>query len=117
MLTKTINDAGKMSAGFASASDNGRPDCWARRYKTLRGYGARALAACRIRLSASHLERKMELVETLNLGGKRQLMLVQCDGQRYLVGLGSDSVQSIVLAVTESCTRMDLQQPASGQPA
>jgi len=37
----------------------------------------------------------MELVEMLQLGGRRQLMLVVCDGQRYLVGAGGDSVQSI----------------------
>jgi len=40
-------------------------------------------------------KRRMELVEMLQLGGKRQLMLVVCDGQRYLVGAGGDSVQSI----------------------
>jgi flagellar biogenesis protein FliO len=39
--------------------------------------------------------RTMELVETLNLGGKRQLMLVVCDGKRYLIGAGGDSVTSI----------------------
>jgi hypothetical protein len=27
----------------------------------------------------------MELVETLNLGSKRQLLLIVCDGQRILV--------------------------------
>jgi hypothetical protein len=40
-------------------------------------------------------QRRMELVETLQLGGKRQLMLVECDGQRYLVGAGGDAVNSI----------------------
>jgi flagellar biogenesis protein FliO len=40
-------------------------------------------------------QRRMELVETLQLGGKRQLMLVVCDGQRYLVGAGGDAVNSI----------------------
>ena len=40
-------------------------------------------------------ERRMELIETLQLGGKRQLLLVSCDGQRYLVGAGGDSVHSI----------------------
>jgi hypothetical protein len=39
--------------------------------------------------------RRMNLLETLQLGGKRQLMLVLCDGQKYLVGAGSDSVHSI----------------------
>jgi flagellar biogenesis protein FliO len=40
--------------------------------------------------------RRTELIETLNIGGKRQLMLVLCDGQRFLVGAGSDSIHSIV---------------------
>ena len=31
-------------------------------------------------------EHRMELLETLQLGGRRQLMLVVCDGQRFLVG-------------------------------
>ena len=45
------------------------------------------------RLTAS---RQLRLVETLPLGGKRQVMLVMCDGERFLVGGGSDSVQTIV---------------------
>jgi flagellar biogenesis protein FliO len=40
-------------------------------------------------------DKRMELIETLQLGGKRQLMLVKCDGMEYLVGAGGDSVHSI----------------------
>jgi hypothetical protein len=40
-------------------------------------------------------ERRLQLVETLQLGGKRQLMLVLCDGQLVLVGAGGDSIHSI----------------------
>jgi Flagellar biosynthesis protein, FliO len=40
--------------------------------------------------------RRMELVEALPLGGRRQLMLVVCDGQSFLIGAGSDGVHSIV---------------------
>jgi flagellar biogenesis protein FliO len=47
------------------------------------------------RIGKPRSKRRMELVEMLQLGGKRQLMLVVCDGQRYLVGAGGDSVQSI----------------------
>jgi flagellar biogenesis protein FliO len=47
------------------------------------------------RMQTSRTQRRMELVETLNLGGKRQLMLVVCEGKRYLVGAGGDSVHSI----------------------
>jgi hypothetical protein len=47
----------------------------------------------------------MELVEVLSLGGRRQLMLVVCDGRRFLVGAGGDSVQSV--------TAMSMGIPAS----
>lgn len=53
-------------------------------------------------------ERRMELVETLQLGGKRQLMLVVCEGQRYLVGAGGDSVHSI--------TEVGQRRPSSLRP-
>ncbi|QNI35275.1 flagellar biosynthetic protein FliO [Edaphobacter albus] len=45
---------------------------------------------------------QMELIETLPLGGKRELMLVQCAGKRFVVGSGSDSIDSIVLLDSES---------------
>lgn len=38
---------------------------------------------------------QMQLIETLSLGGKRQVMLVACEGERYLVGCGADTVTSI----------------------
>ena len=41
--------------------------------------------------------RRMRVVESLALGGRRQLMLVVCDGQEYLVGTGPESVETIVL--------------------
>jgi hypothetical protein len=43
------------------------------------------------------LQRKqLRLVETLSLGGKRQLMLVTCAGESFLVGGGMESVETIV---------------------
>jgi hypothetical protein len=39
-------------------------------------------------MKVSRAPRRMQLVETLNLGGSRQLLLVMCDGQKYLVGAG-----------------------------
>jgi flagellar biogenesis protein FliO len=60
----------------------------------LAGWVLRLLGVWRSqRLTAS---RQLRLVETLPLGGKRQVMLVMCDGERFLVGGGSDSVQTIV---------------------
>ncbi len=44
---------------------------------------------------ATRVEQHMELVETLSLGGKRQVLLIECEGERYLVGCGQDSVTTI----------------------
>lgn len=46
-------------------------------------------------MGKSRGKRRMKLIETLALGGKRQLMLVECEGRRILVGAGGDSVHSI----------------------
>src|SRR5882757_8167350 len=40
--------------------------------------------------------KQLRLVETLSLGGKRQLMLVTCGGESFLVGGGMESVEAIV---------------------
>lgn len=40
--------------------------------------------------------KQMQLLETLPLGGKRQLMLVECAGEYFLVGGGLESVETIV---------------------
>jgi len=53
----------------------------------IRGFGERRRAAG---------VRQMHLVETLPLGGKRQLMLVECAGERFLIGGGPESVETIV---------------------
>jgi len=52
-------------------------------------------------------ERRMKLTETLSLGGKRQLMLVICDGQSFLVGTGGDGVGTIV-AITPGANRSEV---------
>jgi len=41
-------------------------------------------------------QKQLRLVETLTLGGKRQLMLVTCAGESFLVGGGMESVETIV---------------------
>jgi flagellar biogenesis protein FliO len=46
--------------------------------------------------------RQMRVVETLPLGGKRLLMLVDCGGERFLVGGGTDSVQVIAAVVSRN---------------
>ena len=40
--------------------------------------------------------KQMRVVETLALGGRRQLMLVSCGDEHFLVGGGMDSVKTIV---------------------
>jgi flagellar biogenesis protein FliO len=57
-------------------------------------------------------QRQMRLIETLSLGGKKQLMMVSCAGEHFLVGGGMDSVETIVRlqavnAVDSDMTRID----------
>jgi flagellar biogenesis protein FliO len=40
-------------------------------------------------------ERRMRVVETLPLGGKRSLVLVECEGKTFFVGCGGDAVNCI----------------------
>jgi flagellar biogenesis protein FliO len=41
-------------------------------------------------------ERRMQLLETLPVGGKRQLMLVRCGDEHFMVGGGVESISTIV---------------------
>lgn len=53
--------------------------------------------------SRPEMQRKqLRLVETLPLGGKRQLMLVTCAGESFLVGGGVESVETIVRVKAEA---------------
>ena len=40
--------------------------------------------------------RKLQVIETLSLGGKKQISLVRCGTERFLVGGGLESVTTIV---------------------
>lgn len=40
--------------------------------------------------------RELRVVETISLGGRRQVTLLSCGNQRFLVGCGADHVQTIV---------------------
>ena len=42
------------------------------------------------------VKKHMRIEETMAIGPKKQLLLVSCDGERFLVGTGSDSVQTIM---------------------
>ena len=51
--------------------------------------------------------KQMHLVETLSLGGKRQLMLVSCGGEQFLVGGGLENVETIVRVKAETAPNLD----------
>lgn len=48
------------------------------------------------------LRKHMRVVETLPMGPRRNLYLVSCDGERFLVGTGTDSIQTITRVRPES---------------
>ena len=56
-------------------------------------------------LAVTRAEKQLKLVEMLQLGGKRQLLLVSCEGRKFLVGAGVEGVQTIV-AVDEGEVRL-----------
>jgi hypothetical protein len=45
--------------------------------------------------NGSARRRRMRLIESLPIGGKRNLLLVDCGGRHFLIGTGSSGVQSI----------------------
>jgi flagellar biogenesis protein FliO len=49
------------------------------------------LGVCRARSEA-----QLEVLETISLGGRRQLFLIACGGERYLVGAGAEGVGSML---------------------
>lgn len=52
-------------------------------------------------------ERQLRLVETLALGHRRSIALVECDGQRFLAGMSADGVSTLVpIAKSEMALRM-----------
>ncbi len=72
----------------------------------LEGLAAWVLARFRgFRRVHSTEQKQMRLLETLSLGAKRQLMLVECGSERYLVGCGLESIQTIVRASEQTATR------------
>jgi flagellar biogenesis protein FliO len=55
-------------------------------------------------------DKRMVLLEALHLGNRRQLFLVMCDGQRFLVGASAERVGTLV-AVTEPALDSAPAQP------
>jgi flagellar biogenesis protein FliO len=56
-------------------------------------------------------QKEMRLVEMLPLGGKRQLMLVSCGEERFLVGGGLESIETIVRLSDESSPKIVAKNP------
>ena len=49
-----------------------------------------------LKTPAERAQRKhLRVVETLTIGAKKQLVLVSCDGERFLVGTGAEGVGTI----------------------
>lgn len=40
--------------------------------------------------------RRLQVLETLSIGPKKQMLLISCDGEKYLVATGPESVQTIL---------------------
>jgi flagellar biogenesis protein FliO len=69
----------------------------------IQGFAGWVIALLRGWRGQCEMQRKqLRVVETLQLGGKKQLMLVTCGGESFLVGSGSDSVQTLVRLNAES---------------
>ena len=48
------------------------------------------------RVAKAEREREIELLEMLSLGGRGQLMLIRCAGERFLVGGSLDRIETMV---------------------
>ena len=68
----------------------------------LAGWAIAAVQRNRQNAAARRDERELRVVETLSLGGRRQVALVSCGEQKFLVGMGPDTVDSIVPVPNEA---------------
>jgi flagellar biogenesis protein FliO len=95
-----------MGAGMLLLQDAGSRD--ANEAATVGTTEAQGLVGWVLELLRGRLVRRvtqrneLRLVETLSLGGKRQLMLVTCAGESFLVGGGLESVETIVRVKAET---------------
>ena len=70
----------------------------------------------RLRRESQPKARLRHLVETLPLGGKRQLMLVSCGEEHFLVGCGSESLETIV-RVRSLARSKDMREASERKPS
>ncbi len=59
------------------------------------GWVQASMRSLKARQEGRESSRQMKVLETLTLGPKRQLVLVRCGDDCFLVGTGSDSVTAI----------------------
>jgi flagellar biogenesis protein FliO len=62
-------------------------------------------------------QRRMRVVETLPLGGKRSLFLVECEGKTFFVGCGGDAVNCIYPAPFDGAAFDHALSPQTGEGA
>jgi len=65
------------------------------------GWAIKLFQQGRANAAARSQEREMALIETLSLGGRKQLALVSVAGQKFLVGTSAEGVDSIALVPEE----------------
>jgi flagellar biogenesis protein FliO len=83
----------------------------------LAGWAIATVQRGRQNVAARRREKQLMLLETLPLGGKRQLALVVCDGRRFLVGMGAESVDAIVAVEVEGAATSFAAAAAGMRPS
>lgn len=91
----------------ANKTDNGLVE---RFFSVMRG-PLRLLKTALLERGMRGKTRHMMLVESLSLGNRRQLFLVSCDGQRFLVGAGKDGVGTLVAMPQPEAARVGDHSP------
>lgn len=54
---------------------------------------------------------EMRVLETLSVGGRKQIHLVSCAGQRFLIGTGPERIDTIVRLRVEPAERIGKRKP------
>ena len=63
---------------------------------------ARRARVCNWSGESASKKKQMFVLEKLILGPKKELILVSCGGERYLVGVGAESIQTILKMGSEN---------------
>lgn len=85
----------KQKNGMCLVYDSKRTDQGERGLR-LHGLAGWLLEALRSRRHQHTAQRRMQLIETLPLGGKRQVMLIRCEEEMFLVGGSLEGIETIV---------------------